>query len=145
MIGIGRFCKVIEVAGFTFCRCACISNGVTSHTIHYFVGACQWKISRIMVKGHICISCGVTGKTGIILIGVARYQLVGIVGLRILVTYYTGECSIIAGICMAGGTSFPGPLVLSGINGKVLSIVFSVIHGLPAGSQIMALLTIRTK
>ena len=142
MIGVGSFCKMLLVAGLTFCRGALVSIGVTGNTIQNLMGSRQWELGCIMVKSHRGITSGVTSQARIVLIGISSHQLVSSIGLWIFMTNDTRSHCIVAWICMAGGTTLPCTLVFSRIYWKIFAIVFPIIHGLPPRSKIVTLLTI---
>ena len=105
------------------CRRALKAIGMTAYTIHRVMCSGQWKLSSIVIKNYISISCRMASQTSIGLINIAGNTNMHIIGLRILVTSHTSKFCIIGWVGVALITLHPCALVFSTVYREILTIV----------------------
>ncbi len=123
MIGIYRLVKILNVAGRTFRRRACITGSMTLYTIRRGVRTRQRECSHTVVKNVICAPGRMTSQARCTIIGVAGHAIMAIIRFRIHMTRNTSKFGIISRVGMAFCTSAPFAFMFAAVDGKVLGIM----------------------
>ena len=109
VVWIDGLIKILDVTRRTVIGRTLESAGVALQTGQAIMGPCQDKTGCIMVKDHICLSCGMAGKTGRRTVHITAHTIMLLVGLWILVTGSAGKHSVIVGVNMT--VQALGPLI----------------------------------
>jgi hypothetical protein len=121
--GVGCLHVLIVMATCAGCGCTLESGIVALHTLRSLVSSGEREARQIMIEYIGGISGRVAGQTGCTVVGIAVYALVLLIRIRIGMTVYTGNFSVIGRVGVAIGTLVPFSLVITAVYGEILCVM----------------------